>query len=347
MKVKDKKWRSKRRMKVIRAKERKRALRTRRQKANKRRGLGLKRRSWTLTSIRVQMPEQIALDLHPNHGDVCKTIQEIRSAVARSKHVQLDFSRTKKVIAGGMLRVYAELHALATLFPRVRFTCKPPKDDVVDQVLQHLSLYDFFGYTSNTKPTRSDVVSWKTASSNIVDGVLAGQLLETYHGLQKERAKALFRGTTEAISNVIYHAYPESVLPDAAKWWMFCREDEDKLVVAVCDRGIGIPRSLPARYPREVWGRLVDRFSFGSHHRDGAFIRAALEMRRSRTGKSNRGKGLHDVVSVARSCEGSRVFIFSNRACVTYDYLGEKIKVSNFKRSIEGTLILWFLPLQK
>lgn len=223
------------------------------------------------------------------HAETARFVDELRrSFEAGQPQVCIDFSRLERVVSDGMLLFFSELCSLVATYPNQRLRCIPSCDDTVNQVLEHLGVYRMLGYNSGVTPSREDVISWKTESSEIVDAERSGELIESYDYLVGERSKSMFRATSEAITNAVNHAYdyPQRSTENPAhqrprRWWMFCREDSDTLTIAVCDRGMGIPVSLPAKFTREHWWRLVSKFSRDKRHRDASFIRAAAEMTRT------------------------------------------------------------------
>jgi hypothetical protein len=189
------------------------------------------------------------------------------------------------------------------------------------------------------------VITWRHTTSTEVDGEKSGELLEMYKSLSHEETRHMFRGVAEATTNVAHHAYEDERsdnLPhyDEQRWWMFCREADEHLYVAVCDLGIGIPRSLPTRFGRETVDKMLE--VMGGRVTDGKMIRAAIEIARTRTDKKGRGKGLGDLKRVVDEIDRSRLYIFSNKGLV--EYWGGQERVRSFNRSILGTLIVWVLP---
>ena len=296
----------------------------------------------------VKAPEIFLLEREHTHAEICAFLDELRQACHTSdKVVVIDFRRTKKVFAGAMLLFYSELARLKALYPHAQWSCLPSRDGTVSQVLKFLGIYEMLGYESAVIPARQDVVTWRHTSDTLVDGQKSGQLLEMYKGLTLDETRHMFRGVAEATTNVVHHAYIAARkdglhCPDEKRWWMFCRESDDNLYVAVCDLGVGIPGSLPVRFDGELIAKFLSDLGGKSH--DGKMIQAAIEIARTRTDRSGRGKGLGDLKRVVDEVPGTRLYIFSNRGLV--EYWGGKETVRNFTHSILGTMIVWILPLK-
>lgn len=301
--------------------------------------------------ILVAAPVEMSLGIVDQHHRTTRFIEKIRDAYRTpGRALCIDFSRTDVVVAGAMLLFYAELSQLRSMFARKAIRCIPPRNPKMREVLQHLGIFQMLGYRSDVVPQARDVVTWRKASALDANGQLAGELLELYGTLQAGLSKFMFRGVTEALTNVVQHAYianRQDGLPRERdrRWWMFCREGSDRMYVCVCDLGIGIPRSLPAKYSLEMLDKALGFVSGGRMHNDARLIHAGMEIARSRTGSAARGKGLADLRRVVDEVDGGRLYVFSNRGLVLYTQ--GSYQTTNFENSILGTLIVWTLPLKE
>lgn len=337
---KSKRWKQ---LRVSQARERRRLTRVRRSKEVD--------ASWADLSpeleARVAAPRFFALE-REHHDPLCIFLADLRAAFNEAgKVVCISFRDTQRMVAGGTLLFYSELQRLRSLFPRALVRCIPSKDDVVNEVLQHLGIFSDLGYESSVVPKRGDVVSWRSASSAEIDGEKVGKLLLQYESLSNPIAGQLFRGAGEAMFNV-RHAYLDrrnDGLPEDGekKWWMFCRESDNSIFVAVCDLGIGIPRSLPIKYTDEAISALISKLGAAKGGRDAKMIHAALKIRRSSTKMAGRGRGLADCLKIIDAVGGAQLFIFSNRGLVKYE--NGTLRRHSFERSIKGTVVLWVIPL--
>ncbi|SFB12008.1 hypothetical protein SAMN04515620_11925 [Collimonas sp. OK607] len=168
--------------------------------------------------------------------------------------------------------------------------------------------------------------------------------------MKPQTPEAFFRGLSEAMTNVAQHAYPEGhrfhkVKPIAKGWWMIGHINKPKkeLKIIIVDQGIGIPRSLPLKYPAEFVQELLSLFGV-IKPTDGDLISAAMMIGRSRMNASNRGKGLNDLRKIIDLCGSGTLRILSNRGEYKYTN-GQKEVISTFEDSLCGTLIEWAVPL--
>ncbi len=133
---------------------------------------------------------------------------------------------------------------------------------------------------------------------------------------------------------------------------MFYREDRNTAFVGFCDLGVGIPKTLPlttqnAGEQGKLRQILIALSPKKQHFNDADYIRAAIELKRSRTGQNNRGKGLLDMINVIKNNTGS-LHILSNKGLYVYQcYNEQKQEYTKYYRhhSIGGTLILWSIPI--
>jgi len=298
----------------------------------------------------VRAPEWFYLLKNNARNGVLGFLRELRDMAAAAPRITIDFRGTRKMDAGGTILFYAELHRLQALFPHVRFGCLPSRTNKVNQVLQHLEIFRQLGHQSSVTPRLPDVVSWRHASANLVDCKSAGKVIEAYESLSHPNAKLLYRACSEAITNVLMHAYEDDrddglPTPGEKRWWMFCREDSDALTMMVCDLGIGIPRSLPAKHAGEALGKIVSAITGGAIANDASMIEAAFELARTRTQREHQGKGLSDLRKIIDANNGARLLLFSNKGLVIIDSGGQPVKYG-FTDSILGTVIGWRLPLE-
>jgi hypothetical protein len=119
-----------------------------------------------------------------------------------------------------------------------------------------------------------------------------------------------------------------------------------ELTITFCDLGVGIPRTLGALYPMEKVRAYLSLLP-AIKPPDGSMIKAAVELGRSATGLTHRGKGLsHDLRRFIEFANAGEMFIFSNRGM--YRYSGKDgEETQDFTRSIHGTLIKWRVPMSR
>ena len=129
----------------------------------------------------------------------------------------------------------------------------------------------------------------------------------------------LHSGLTEAITNVSHHAYPDryDFIESDKNWYMSGGYDRStkELKVVFYDQGIGIPKSLPTSTIKEKVYEFISKLKIDAADRrkDATLLRAAVQLSRTSTGKSDRGKGLQDLLEFIRQRQNGYLSILSLR----------------------------------
>lgn len=265
--------------------------------------------------------------------------------------VVLDLSRIARMRPSGAVLLLAEVdRALAKPGGAKRITVRRPQNDVVDQVMQQIGIYERLGIACSTAPSDESVVHWRAATGVISDGVTGGTILLNYDGrLADGLTRGLYDGVVEAMTNTVQHAYDGSIGSRlkhglGRRWWMLSHERDNLLTVAICDLGIGIPRSLPRSKTfalsdvKTLWRKL------GLNTSDASAIEVAIRLGETRTGQKGRGKGLAEIVEAVNLSDSGGVFISSNRGVLSCAP-GKRHVTRNTPHSIHGTLIHWSVPI--
>lgn len=307
----------------------------------------------------LRAPEVFSLEKDPDRRNVLRFLRRLRElVVVGQRDVRISFVDTERMIAHGMLLFTAELHRILRLAKGSnRITCSYPENNKVEQVLQQIGILKLLGKPERLVPDAPDVIHWRFIDGAKAEGEKANELIEVFaEKLPESLSRGLYNGLVEAMTNCVHHAYLE-VRGDGVTnelengWWMFAQERETRLMVAFCDLGIGIPRSLPKTHDPGLLTATLERIARVARvrgYRDADLIAAALEVGKTRTAEAHRGFGLTEFKEVVEKAEEGSLRIFSNRACYTFSLAidDEPIEVrQEFDDSIYGTLIQWSLPL--
>lgn len=284
--------------------------------------------------------------------------------------IRLDFSSTKKMYADGTLYLLAELETLTVINPSISFKIRPSKEKIVNQVLEQTGILKLLKQTIKFEEDEFDdsVKYWNYASGHNSEIDSADSMLDDFdHILSADTSKNIFTSLTEALTNCHHHAYTEKRYPSeikkVKKWWLFSQDFEGVLTVCVCDLGIGIPKSLTRNTPdiEEDWFSRLKGFITKNkikYDGDSASIKAAIEIGNTRTNLPNRGKGLNQIINkINTMCNHkASIAIYSNKG----SYIINRGLVTDlpetdiidgisipYKESIEGTVIVWQIPLDK
>lgn len=275
--------------------------------------------------IRLVAPQYFNLVNMAHRSKVIRFVTDLRSAILDRKRVHIDFSETKRMFTCGTLLFISEVdRALRVTNASSYIECVYPRDRIVSQVLQQIGFYRLIGKRDrlNTDSFDESVKYWQIATGTQALGQEFDPILSKYEGqITKALQSSLYKGVTEAMTNCSQHAYVEergdgvSLEREEKRWWMFSQEKDGRLDVAICDLGIGIPRSLPRKkIPGwiEAINLFLDKFSLGGKSPDCAMIKAAIEIGATRTDLPYRGKGLRQIADVVVQSGGGRLTIHSN-----------------------------------
>ncbi len=182
---------------------------------------------------------------------------------------------------------------------------------------------------------------------------LLQERLDTIVGNEIDEWEFLHSGLVEAIINVTHHAYPKSgnyKIPDM-NWYLTGSYDvvTRQLKIVFYDQGITIPKSLPATN----WGEKILHFAstrgIASGINDSTLVSAAMEMSRTRTDESDRGKGLQDILEFVKQRQQGYLAVVSGRGFFRFDvnHGSEKTTAHPIPEPLLGTLIVWNVKLEK
>ena len=295
---------------------------------------------------RIVLPEKISLEEKGNRKFLLQCIESLHvKARSGKKRFFLDFSCTKKIIAGGMLVLYAELKNLKNTDKYIQFKCSDGKTNQIRQVLKQTKIYALCRKKKAVAITRDDVVHWRvvTGLSAITDKY--PDIIDKVEFENSTTKQYLFSACTEATINVKKHAYLEGyqrlrhVDSNKELWWSFSQLKDNILTVLVYDLGVSIPETIPKKYP--IAHRFVRLFKGET---DANLIRAGIEMPTSRTGKPNSGNGLPRIASLARGYDTNTVCIQSRHGKVLISNKGTAC--DNFNLPLHGTLISWCIDVR-
>jgi hypothetical protein len=278
-------------------------------------------------------------------------MSNITDCLVRAKRrVFIDFSATELISAAAMLSFLAQIETLISM-KHVQgnspISFSHPKSKKVKSILNQIGFYDLLNKPVGLVEEFEDVNFWHHTSGLCADPGKAKPMLDAIsHEIKTEYSKKLYRGFIEAMANSVEHAYPTS--GSCNKWWTFAGVKDETLVVVICDKGVGIPETLPHTQPASILRALLLKFNADFNQvKDSVYIRAATSLQNSSTHKKHRGKGLQDVMSVIRSTGTGYLSIFSNKG--RYKYTGEKTAfkeyINDYTTSVNGTIIEWSIPL--
>lgn len=300
----------------------------------------------------IYAPKEIDYYKEYNHNKTNDFLMKVRNSLLLSKKkVCINFSDTEKITASAMISFLAEVDMLTSkcdgMINPITFT--HPKIEKIESILKQIGFYDLL--KKPTRPTKDfdDVAYWNYASGAKSDPQRAADSIKEIEAKISHKAqRKLYKGFSEAMANCVEHAYHEEdgCNLDETKWWAFAGVKENILVVVICDKGIGIPKSLPLNRADELIESIKSALKLRKLN-DSAMINIASRMGRTRTSQGNRGKGLKDIKSIIDTMNEGNLSIYSNKGYYRYFRRDSKIKdfMKEHKTSVCGTIVEWAIPV--
>ena len=309
--------------------------------------------SYNEKKLDIILPE--SLDFESNYELTASHLRVLRKAVEKDTKIRrIDFSRIK------ILSTSAALVLASTVDQwRERVSGKiradlPTWGHDIRKLLCQMGYFELLNLPAPVKTWDDETVTFlpfiRGRIGEDAPGEKAKQLrikIEEVVGKSIQR-RPLFEGISEAITNVCQHAY-DGVSDEKRKyWWLSASSDASsrELRVTFYDKGLGIPKTLPAH-------RNFERFLslFGSWP-DSKKIEAAMKIGRTASGLEERGKGLQNLIEFAKAHSKGGLPVRSLKG--TYEEAYEtgvdhqqirNVALQDHKCSIGGTLIEWSVLL--
>ncbi|MEW6164511.1 MAG: hypothetical protein AB1642_05560 [Pseudomonadota bacterium] len=299
-----------------------------------------------LTKKRLLAPETLSV-MNPSVRDqTLEFVSSIKRICEMGQHVHIDFSRTSELHPCGTLLFMAYVDGAISKHGAGKVTCNYPSDDVVGQLFQHVGLLERLGLTSKWSITSDKVKHWRYMQGTCTDTRELRSLLDVYeNSLPINVRSQLYASLSEAITNVINHAYPQAESKHLEKkWWMFSKKKDGKLLIAICDRGIGIPDSLRQKpYLTDYLRRILVTHK---KRMDETLIADAVGSPRTVTQLPHRGKGLPEMLEFVRLLGDGGLTILSQFGGFSFQAVENMRRSATFHAPVNGTLLFWEIPLE-
>ena len=267
----------------------------------------------------------------------------IRSAVDRRSRVLLDFSKTVDLTAAGLVYLYSEIAGIRSKFglSAVRINV----NNISPTTRWALRESGILNLTNGGPQPRGQMLPIATGEDDqglvdIVDYLIRKAISgRQLRGITIDQAEQLAgNALAEAMLNVKYHAYPKQ---EEKRWWLTSAILDAQLFIALCDRGVGIPKTLPTK----GWFEHVRRLAPADD--DAQVIKAAMEYTRSsQTGRSRRGLGTRDIQRLVLDQKSGRLTVISGKGHYRLSGRSGKETATTLHEDVGGTVIQWTIPMQ-
>ena len=293
--------------------------------------------------LKVVCPEIFSLE--KNFDGVVNTLRQIRkySTRRRNERVYIDFREIRVLSPSAALVLAAELDSWNKLQSGVRLrTIDTHKwDPNVRSLLRDMGFFDLLAVRdppTREQETRTDTRYVKFRTGKQADGeaidLLREKDLEPLVGPIPSKVR-LYNAVTEAMTNVVQHAYVSSK-PSRPYWWLSASHDAEAITIMIYDRGDGIPATLPRKF-----GERVRPIILKDHAK---MIEAAHDLTRTRMSEAYRGHGLErDVRGYFRYIGRGQYRVISLKGEYVFERLADRNRPNLYMHShpLRGTLIEW------
>lgn len=290
------------------------------------------------------------LTLLPEHIDsVILFVRKFSTLASTVQKVVIDFADTQSVSALAAVYLYSEIDRAQRRTPNVQI--RRIYQAQVRYALQITGILALCGYPAAPVggPTLPVVKGTDDSGLKDITQYLMGTaLLGDQLGIDNlDRAEHLAnKAIGEAMLNVSQHAYPHD--QPYRFWWVTAAILRDELHIALCDRGVGIPSTLPQK---SMFKKLVATFVPGID--DAEMIKQAMRYTRSsRDDPSGGGLGSRDIQALVLQANKGQLTIVSGMGHYRLEGEGdpkgsnEHETATKIGHNVDGTLIQWRIPLQ-
>lgn len=292
------------------------------------------------------------------HIEAIRRLSQSTRSKGGAYHLKLvDFDSLRNISTSAALVLTAEL---SKWDDAIRQKLRPFVAGWDKSILLRFYELGFFELFTNNPMREVDTIERESSDVSLVkyikgecgDNAKTRLLKASLHEIVGENIRKwifLNTGLTEAITNVSHHAYPNSGVTEAKNWYLSggFNHRTKELKIVFYDQGVGIPKSLPAS---DVWEKLLVRLSGLSlieRKKDEVLLKAAVELDRTSTQSSDRGKGLQDMLEFVKQRQNGYLSILSQRGMYRFSMENGKahVKSEHFDNPILGTLIIWKVTL--
>ena len=310
-------------------------------------------------AISIKCPS--TMSIAENFEGVIKLLDQIRrqSNRRRNEKVYIDFREIKEISASAALVLAAELdrwnHTQNQRGRKLRAVDMDEWDEHVRNRLEDIGFFDLLDVQvskrSQDAPSNIKYIRFRSgtqAEGKAVEDLRALDLMP-FFGDNIPKRHRLYAAVTEAMTNVVQHAYENRTQTIRPNWWLSASHNVDagEIRILLYDQGIGIPKTLPKKFQERLRQILPNPLK----PTDAEMIQAAHNLTRSASGEKHRGNGLQR--DVRRYVESVNCMSSYRVTSLHGQYSWERKpdgqpqqSIHNFRQALPGTLIEWRLNLQ-
>ena len=241
--------------------------------------------------------------------------------------------------------------ALRTYLNKPKLHGTYPKNKSVRRFLQGLGFYKLLGLKepeSSINLQNRHFIQMRTgvrAKGQIIDE-LEKMVFSDVVRFDRQAERALFRGLSEAMTNVTRHAYDaefrQSLPVRRGQWWMagYWNRDRHEIMAFMYDQGVGIPATLPKTHNAQVG--IIGKIR-GRKMSDAELVELSMRLGETRSTEPQHGKGMADLkrlVELAheghlRILSGAGRYLYARKDNTSHEHSDDS------DNPVNGTFIEW------
>ncbi|ABV38843.1 hypothetical protein Ssed_4239 [Shewanella sediminis HAW-EB3] len=299
-----------------------------------------------LNQMMLEAPDSLDLYDPEKNQEILDFIENIEK-IALTHKVVLDFSITRFISAAALLLIYAKLDAMksSALHNLVRIKADSLKGQVKSAItksgLKELTLNRRLEINPHS---RTIPIIKGSARGEEFEQVIDHIQLNILKDLTPEQERVLGSAVSETIGNVKLHAYPDDST-DQKPWWIICSIIDDSLYLAIFDLGVGIPATILSKsWVQRQISSAPNLLKLAVSKSDADLIELSMRVGKTQTKEEKHGLGSASIKALVHETPNGSLWIFSNKGM--YHKHREGFETSNFKSSIEGTLVQWNIQIR-
>ena len=291
------------------------------------------------------------LSLEDNFDGVVKLLDDIRMESQGHGRIHIDFKPIRTIKPSAALVLAAELdrwkRKLATRNSKLVAVDVEEWNYTVRRLLREMGFFTLLEVDGIPEEISSTGIQYvQFCSGDKVDGKVIDDLrrLRLAPFVSVPNKYLLYAAVTEAMTNVVHHAYKDQTALDVPKhWWLSAAYDRQRreVFIMIYDQGLGIPATLPRKFKERIRELLPENLTKD----DANMIQAAHNLSRTATRSPSRGHGLQrDIRRYIEEldCHG-KYRVISNRGEYIVETGASSGIIISHKHPLNGTLIEWRL----
>ncbi len=275
-------------------------------------------------------PKQLVLQKPQLTNECTAFIQRLSKSIPKKKTTCIDFSNTEIFTALAAVYLYSEIDRHNAAVVKIQnISSKQVRNTLGRSGLLKLcghSDMDSDGYPITRGIDDDDlpeIIQYLMTTASLYNQ------LNPKNSPQAERLVS--KAISEAMLNVSQHAYPGTDKNSRFRW-IIADIIDSNLHIALCDRGVGIPKTLF----NKSWFKEIAWTGIG----DAKAIRKAMQYTRTQSRRHGSGLGSKDIQELILEGKGELIII-SGKGYYCLKGSNKKEKTYRISYDIKGTLIQW------